>query len=387
MRPTLRAARSIFLAFGLGISSWAPMVPFAKDRLEFDDAQLGLMLLLAGVGSLGTMPLAGWLIHRYGTRVVALLSAFVVTLLLPLLALGDTPFLLSSTLFLFGAATGILNVSINAQAVAIETKSRSHVMSGLHCYFSAGGLLGALIVSTLLECGLPLPLCASCISVLMLILVTTQGKHLLPHEKEMGGTKKSNQRVFAFPGFNVLFLGVLCFMAFMSERSMLDWSAEFLRSSLNYTTVSGGIGYALFSIGMVLGRLFGDRLIERFNLFRIFQGGSFLAACGFALVISGLFPYAELIGFGFIGFGCSNIVPILFSATGRLTSISPSVALSAVTTIAYVGALFGPALIGFIAEATTLSVAFAFLALSLIGVGVSGRAIIPVPVKEPIHAP
>ena len=118
---------------------------------------------------------------------------------------------------------------------------------------------------------------------------------------------------------------------------MLDWSAEFLRSSLHYEASLAGIGYALFSIAMACGRLTGDKLIQRFGIFAVFQAGSLIAASGFLVVVNAGWGYVELLGFCLIGIGAANVVPILFSASGRLPTTSPSYALTVVKWLAMWG--------------------------------------------------
>jgi predicted MFS family arabinose efflux permease len=378
MRKTNWAARFIFLAFGMAISSWAPMVPFAKERLEVDDAQLGAILLLFGLGALGTMPMTGWLIQRFGSRTLVLFSGCIAILLLPMLTIASTPLILSLILFLYGACTGALNVSINAQAVLIEQNSGRTLMSGLHCFFSLGGLLGALIISILLDQQLSLFISSLLVAIVICLLLVSQWRYLIPEAIKEKQTEASDI-FFAIPGIKVITLGMFCFLSFMAEGSMLDWSAEFLRTSRGYETSNAGLGYACFSIAMAFGRLMGDRLISRTSIFTVFQAGCFLAACGFMIEVFFSFSYSELWGFFLIGLGASNIVPILFSSSGRLPSISASYTLTIVTTLGYVGALIGPAFIGFLAQATTLSFAFASIALLLILVGSTGRLAIPAP--------
>jgi MFS family permease len=183
------------------------------------------------------------------------------------------------------------------------------------------------------------------------------------------------------PNKQVLYLGGLCFIAFMAEGSMLDWSAEYLHSNLDYEASLAGIGYALFSIAMAIGRFIGDRLIQRFGSMQIFQIGSLVAASGFLIVVNLNWGYLELLGFCLIGLGASNVVPILFSSSGRLPEISSNTALTTVTTCGYVGLLLGPALIGFLAQATNLSFALAAIAFLLIAIGTLGRAAIPATMK------
>jgi len=382
MKGTKRAARLHFLALGLCVSSWAPMVPIAKARLGLDDGMLGMMLLLFGLGALGAMPIAGSLVHYYGSRRITLISGICASLLLPFLAMAFSPLFLSLALFLFGIATGALNVSMNAQAVAIEAKESSSLMSGFHCLFSIGGLAAVSAISILLELKWPLSFSAGAVSLIIFLIFMLQGRYLLSWNEE-GGCRHEESKRFTLPGFNLIFLGAICFIAFMAEGSMLDWSAEFLRSSRAYHPSVAGIGYGLFSVTMAFGRLFGDFLVRKFNPMVVFQLGSFLAAMGFAIVVYLPVKHGELIGFSLIGLGASNIVPILFSTSGRMFPASPGFALTFVTTFGYVGGVLGPAFIGFLAQATNLSFSLASLSICLIVAGASGRFIFASPPREP----
>ena len=375
-----RATRLIFFAFGLGIASWAPMVPFVKTRLQANDAELGLILFASGIGALLSMPLAAFLVHKFGTRVMTLVWSMTVVMILPFLAVAGTSWTVSLVLFLFGISTGFWNVSINAHAVQVESQAPIPIMSGLHCFFSTGGLCGALLVSGLLEFGYSLLFCALTVSSIMFLIILLSWNHLLPHGKtaipQDDKSQISRTGGFSFPDIRVLLLGILCFVSFMTEGSMLDWSAEFLRSTLNYSASIAGIGFALFSTGMVIGRFTGDRIIQWKGALFLFQVGSFLAAIGLICVVSASFDRLELFGFFLIGLGASNIVPILFSASGRVASASSSLSLTIVTTFGYMGLLIGPAFIGFIAEATSLSIAFICISVLLTAVGLSGRSVL-----------
>lgn len=345
------------------------MIPFAKMRLGIDDAELGLILLVFGIGALITLPLTGWIVRQWGSRLIALLSTLAVITLLPLLAMASSVYSLSSTLFLFGFATSALNISINSQAVDVEARSRQPLMSSFHCLFSTGGLLGALLIGLFLELNLDLFLSASVISSIMLTIILFQWPYLIVEEKKVQIREKGT----GFSDYRIILLGVMCFIAFMAEGSMLDWSAEFLRSTLHYDPAYAGIGYALFSIFMALGRLTGDKLIGTWGIFTIFRTGSLISACGFLAVNYLQWGHAQLLGFCLIGFGSSNMVPILFSTSGKLGNSSSDYSLTIVTSIGYVGMLIGPAFIGFIAEMTNLTFAFAGIAFLLVGVGLTGR--------------
>lgn len=371
MKNSQFAVKLIFLAFGLGISSWAPMVPYIKDKFQLDDAQLGTILLAIGFGSLLVMPVAGWLIRYLGSKKMIVYGGFFFSILLPLLTIISTPFSLTFVLFLFGAACGIMNISINAQAVEIEAKSAQTLMSGFHCFFSLGGLFGALALSGLLELKLPLPLAALVIAFLIFFLLIKEKKNLLSDTLQ-----KSNQPTgtkYSFFSLNIFLLGMCCFISFMAEGSMLNWSAEFLHSSKEYPRTYAGIGYALFSIAMAFGRLMGDRIIAAFNKYFIFQTGCWTAGCGFLIIVYFNIWYSELLGFCLIGLGISNIVPILFSSAGKISNS----ALPLVTSLGYIGGLVGPGVIGFLAQFTSLSFALGSLSILVIAMGLCGRFAVP----------
>lgn len=373
-------ARFVFLAFGMGISSLAPLIPFIKTRHGLDEAQLGLLLLVFGIGALSTMPISGWLIQRFGNRLMTLISGLMVAITLPLLILPESTVLLAVILFIFGATTGAMNVSVNAQAVTIESTYDVPLMSGFHCVFSLGGLFGALSSMLFLKLDADFLTSTLITSSIIALLVLSQWKKLLPDIEHAENEAQDKPRSF-IPEKKVLFLGILCFIAFTAEGSMLDWSAEFLHSSLSYSESAVGIGYALFSIAMAFGRLVGNRMIKRFGIYTIFQMGSFMAATGFLLLVTVHVGYCELLGFMLIGLGASNLVPILFSFSGKLPNTPASYALTLVTTCGYGGILIGPIFVGFLAYATSLSVSFVVIAFFLIGVGIAGNSVLrPTPV-------
>ena len=173
----------------------------------------------------------------------------------------------------------------------------------------------------------------------------------------------------------MLLLGLLCFVSFMAEGSMLDWSAVFLRDFRGFAPSTAGIGYACFSVAMALGRLAGDRLIQRIGPVWAVRAGAGLAATGFALAACAPWPETSLVGFVLIGLGASNIVPVMFSAAGRLPGTSPAIAIAAVTMLGYAGLLSGPALIGFMSRLAGLPLALAVVSGLLLLVALSARIV------------
>lgn len=364
------STRLAFFIAGLGMAAWAPLVPFAKERIGLNDASLGLLLLCIGIGSMLAMPLTGILTAKWGCRAVILLAGAVLCMDLPLLVLMNTPATMAIALLIFGAAMGIIDVAMNIQAVIVEKASGRAMMSGFHGLFSVGGIVGAGGVSALLWLGLtPFTSIIATIA-LMVILLLAANKNLL-----RGSGEPHEGPLFVVPRGWVMFIGFLCFVMFLAEGSMLDWSAVFLTTLRGMSPSQAGIGYAVFAIAMTLGRLNGDRIVNGLGRYKVLLGGSLCAAFGIIIAISIDSSVAAIIGFMFVGFGASNVVPILFTAAGNQTIMPANLAVASITTIGYAGILAGPAVIGFIAQLSHLSVAFGCVALLLLTVAASAKAV------------
>lgn len=372
------ATRVGFLIAGLGMSVWAPLVPYAVLRIGMDDATLGLLLLCLGIGSICAMPMTGSLAERFGCRAVIICAAIFIMLCLPLLATVPSIMTLGIMLFIFGASVGTIDVAINIQAVLVEKASGKPMMSGFHGLYSLGCIIGAGGVSLLLTLGIA-TLTTTLASVACIILLLLFGaRHMLPYANVMDANQGHQEKspIFILPRGKVAFIGILCFICFLVEGAILDWSAVFLTTVKNFATAEGGIGFTLFAFTMTFGRLTGDLIVKTFGNFKVLLAGSLTTATGLALVVYGANDLITLVGFALIGLGASNIVPILFSAAGNQSQMSTNLAITAVTTMGYLGILAGPALIGFISHAISLSFAFSAIAVLMLVITGSARYIV-----------
>nr|WP_068889929.1 MFS transporter [Pedobacter panaciterrae] len=372
-----RATKAIFLVCGLGVSSWAPMVPYAKERLQLNDASLGLLLLLLGTGAISMMPVSGILSNRYGSRIVMLLSAIVMALTLPLLLIMNNVIWMGVVLFIFGSAVGTVDVAMNSHGVHVQNRFGKPIMSSLHGLFSVGGLLGSLGLGFLMKLGLEPITAAISIAVLLIIIVSWKYSDLFNLETERAAIQdfssddqNNNSRSFSWLTGSVLFLGAMCFAVFLAEGSMLDWSAVFLTENRKIDEELAGVGYAAFSIAMATMRLLGDKLVTHLDGSKVVIGGSLIGAAGIFLVILTPWLVTALLGFILLGLGAANIVPVFISEGGRLKNVSASVSIPAITTIGYAGQLAGPAMLGFIAHQYSLPIALGFSGFLLILVAI-----------------
>ncbi|OWO79926.1 MFS transporter [Photorhabdus luminescens] len=357
VKQPIMATRAAFFIAGFSLASWAPLIPLAKERLQLDNGAMGLLMLAFGIGSFIMMPMAGMLAARFGCRQIFTLCALIVLVMLPGLSVLPTPLTLACALFIFGAGIGAMDVVVNIHAVMVEKMARRPIMSGFHALFSLGGIAGAGSVSALLSVGIS-PLQVMAMAVLLIILLLLPVWNGLLNEAEAGNTP-----FFAVPHGIVILLGFLCFVAYIMEGSMLDWSGILLTSVHNISSHQAGIGYTLFAIAMASGRFLGDKIIALYGHRRVFISSALLATSGFILIYSASTAIMLGLSFLMIGAGLSNIAPMLFTASGQQKIMPDSLAVAAVSTMGYSGILLGPALIGGLAYIVTLHGAFACIAL------------------------
>lgn len=354
------STRIIFFIAGFATAAWAALVPYVKLNTGANDATLGLLLLCFGGGALIAMPVTGALAAKFGCRKLMVVSTIAFSLLLPILpSLSQISFLVVG-LFLFGVFIGLTDCAMNVQAVIVEKSSDKPIMSGFHGFYSIGGIAGAGSMSAILILGVPTVFAAMIISAIGLVLLTISYNGFLNYANVSSGP------LIAVPKGIVLVIGIVCFAVFLSEGAVLDWGAVFLIEHHGLNETLGALGFAAFATTMTIGRLTGDRIVMRVGSARVVFLGAFLACFGFIIaVISPYLPLA-IAGFALVGAGCSNIVPVMFSAIGKQNTMPEALAVPAVSTLGYLGILAGPAAIGFVAFQFSLATALLIISVLLV---------------------
>ena len=344
-------------------------MPEVKLRLGLDDATLGLMMLGHGAGAFAASPLVGLAIGRFGCRPVMLAAGLVACLILPALTLLPGLVAMAAALVLFGAMIATVDVAMNAQAVIVEQAAGGPMMSGFHGLFSCGGLVGSALMSLLLhEAATPLT-ATLVIAAAAALTLLSQAPGMLPRAAPPPASPRQ------LPHGRLALIGALCFISFMAEGAVLDWSAVLLRFDLGATAGLAGAGYAAFSLAMTVGRLSGDALQRRVAPATVLRLGAVLATGGFLLLTALPFVATALAGCALIGLGLANMVPALFSAAARTPGMTPGAAISAASALGYIGLLAGPGLIGVVANATSLPFALAGLGILVVSVAVAARTV------------
>lgn len=354
-----RAVGAIFFINGAVIASWVPHIPALKERHAIDDGELGLVLLAMAAGAVLALPVAGWLVGRMGSRPVTSVAATALCLALPLPVLSPNVPLLSLALVLLGACNATLDVAMNAQAVAVERRYRRAIMSSFHGLFSLGGLAGASAAGLAMAIGVPGALHVIGTAIVCAVAVGCCLPWLVPSV----APSIVSGRVFARPTGVLLRLGVLAFCGLLAEGAIGDWSAVYLRDTLRGGAAIAAAGFAAFSLCMAGGRFAGDRMVALFGPRSVLRASSALAAIGLAVALVVGDPVSGVVGCGMVGLGISNVIPILFSAAGRVPGVQDGTALAAVATTGYFGLLAGPPLIGLAAELSGLRVALGIVSV------------------------
>ncbi len=357
--------RLVFGMAGIGTSVWAIIIPAAKIRFQLDDATLGAILFIGGTGGLLAMPLAGVAIARWGSRRVLSMTGVGVAGLLPALTLVPNTLGFTVCLFLYGWVFGMLETSMNAQGAVVERRSGRLRMSGFHACFSLGGLGVALASAGLLRLGLTPAGCAG-VSAAVILLILTQTGQLIGK----AGDTRPEGRHWAWPNRAALVLGACCFACFMTEGAATDWSTIFLHFSRGLSFAAATLGYAAFAVSMTIARLFGDAVATRLGQPWLMRLGTLLALLGFGLIIFVPRGAVDVLGFGLVGLGTGNIIPLVFSAAARVPGMQAHQAVPVVVGLGYAGFLVGPVMIGLVANhlglGTALGVDAALLAATLL---------------------
>jgi predicted MFS family arabinose efflux permease len=376
-RPASRlATRLAFLVAGFGVACWAPLVPFAKQRLAVDDATLGLLLFCIGIGSVVAMQFTGALSTRYGPKPAIVAGGLGITVILPFLSAVTTLPVVAVALLGFGASLGSLDVAMNIHAVQVERAANRPLMSGFHALFSIGGFGGSALMTLLLSSHVP-PLASTlCCAAIMLVAVLVAWPCLLT------GAQGSKGPLLVMPRGIVLLIAGVAAAAFLVEGALLQWSALLITSTGLASPAKGGVGYMIFAVAMTVGRLTGDAVTARIGDRATLFGSGILAVGGFVVLLTAPIVALAMAGFLLIGLGASNIVPVLFRTAGSQTVMPPALAISAMTTAGYAGVLAGPAAMGFVSKAVGLHNAFWMLAAMLCLVPLTARLVAAGPASK-----
>ncbi|MFI6701337.1 MFS transporter [Streptomyces sp. NPDC050509] len=370
LRRARIAIAVVFCVHGAVTGSFATRVPWIQEHTGLSAGQLGLALAFPAIGSVSAMPVAGAISHRFGARnaLRGLLALWTLALILP--SLAPNLVTLCAALFVYGAASGMSDVVMNAVGLETEARLDRSIISSLHGMWSAGALIGSAAGALAAHLGAD----ARLHHLLAALVLTVLGLIACQSVLDVRSAPEAEAPPrFALPPRSALLIGVVGFCAVFAEGASLDWSAVYLRDVLDTSPGMAAASTTAFALTMAITRLCGDRMIDRFGAVRTVRTGGVLAAAGGLLVVVAPDPLVAMAGFGLLGLGVAVVVPLAFAAAGR-SGPNPSQAIAGVATITYTSGLIAPSAIGAVADATSLVTSFGLVTVLacglIIGAGV-----------------
>lgn len=362
------AVSFFFVSGGSSLALWAVHIPLIEARVGISYQTLGLLLMLSGLGGFFAMQLFGWIIDHVGARSATRLGGVIVGLSLFGPAFAPDPFWLGLAIFGIGFGLSGIDVPMNAAALQVEKANDKAIFTFFHLFWSVGGLLGAgvgfLTISLGFDQTQTLPVAGVLLSTIGLFIASW----LLPDQAvannqdkvENKATSKANRRVFAF----VILAGLMAASGAIIEGVAQDWSALYLRDFQNVSAALAAWGLAAFNTGMIIGRIFIDRIVEVKGRNFVIRNGSIFAAMAIGLQAFAPNYPLSLLAWGLLGLGISGVVPQIFAAAGEIGEASHSGRnMAKVVGITYIGGLAGPSIIGILTGILPLNFAIGWGAI------------------------
>ncbi|RPA70339.1 MFS transporter [Cyclobacteriaceae bacterium YHN15] len=360
------ALGSLFFIAGLCFASWAARIPDIQMKFNLSEAQLGTLLLGLPIGSMIALPLAGWAVHRFGSRTLIIISGIGYMFFLPLIGFSQSIWMLLPVIVVFGMIGNMMNISLNTQALALEDKYGKNILASLHGLWSLAGFTGAGIGAAMIYFQV-LPKFHYLFIALIVLAVISLVQKLLVNEERTGG---GGSLILRKPDNLLLRIGIIAFLGMLCEGCMFDWSGVYFKKIVEIEAGLVALGYVTFMGAMASARFISDRLNNRFGRLKILRLSGVFIFTGLLMSVLFPFPITATVGFLLVGLGVASIIPISYSIAGRSKLYPPGIALALVSTISFFGFLIGPPLIGFIAEILDLKVSFALVALAGLGIAI-----------------
>lgn len=346
------ALSSYFFLSGLCFSTWASRIPTIKAIFNLTEGDLGNLLMIMPASAIIGIPLSGWLVAKYDSRIPLQFASVLFLLSLFSIGWGFSLVGLVISLVVFSIALRIINVAINTQSLSIQEKFEKRIMGKFHGVWSIGGIAGVLFSTIMIKYEVSIFWHFLMIMLFGLSIIIGMFPFLIKNDK----AKTSNPFKFQKPSKYISLLGFIVFFAAVCEGGMYDWNGVYLKEIVNQEVFT--YGYLLFMVCMTISRLTIDNLMSRFGMQKLFITSSVLIVSGVLLAI--LFPFLVpvLIGFCMVGFGVSGLFPMTFILAGKAKKYSVPIVISIISTYSTVGMFLGPPIIGYLASAFGLQKAF-----------------------------
>ena len=354
------AVFATFLLNGVNFASWASRLPAVRDELGMSPEQLGLLLLVASLGSLASLPLSGLVVQRLGARRTIIVFAAVNATGLALASVGvglGSLWLVAPSLVLFGIGTGVWDAAMNLEGAAVEQRLGRAIMPRFHAGFSFGTMLGAALGAAAAGLHVPVPVHLPVVLGLSMLGVVVGARWFLP-EAETDAAAHADAdaapaaRGGAFRAWlepRTVLIGFVVMAAALTEGAANDWVSLAVVDGFSTSHATGAIAFGVFVTAMTGMRLLGTGLLDRFGRVPVLRLSAGLALVG--LLVFGLVDSLAIAMVGIVvwGMGAALGFPVGMSAASDDPARAPA-RVAVVATIGYSAFLAGPPLLGLLAE-------------------------------------
>ncbi|HET7179519.1 MAG TPA: MFS transporter [Chryseosolibacter sp.] len=347
-----------FFLSGFCFSSWTSRIPTIKTLFDYNEAELGTILLFMPVSSLIGLPFSGWLVSRYDSRLPLATGFFMLSLAIVCIGFAPNTILLVASMCLLSLSFRILSISLNTQAITLQKIFQKKINGSFHGLWSSGGIAGVGLTTFLVGFDIPMNIHLLIVGVIT-FLTTLYGKQFLLR-KDRAAT--GNRLALGKPDPYIVYLGLIVFFAAICEGGMFDWSGVYFKEVVGVEIFTWG--YLFFMICMALSRFASDSIVEAFGMPRTYIASACFIIAGIALAVLRPDFWTSLFGFSLVGLGTASIVPMTYTMAGHSSKYSPGMAISLIATYSIVGMLVGPPLIGYVAHASSLRISFVLFAFS-----------------------
>lgn len=351
-----------FFSGGSALALWAVHIPLIQQTVGVEYSRLGLLLMLSGIGGYFAMQFAGWAIDHIGAKTTTRLGGITVGLALLGPAFSQTELALGLSILGIGFGLAGIDVPMNAAALQVEKANKKAIFTFFHLFWSVGGLAGAGLGYLTISLGFIQSQTLPTYGITLALIGLVIANWLLPNEPVANRddkalnkvAAKANRRVLGF----VILAGLMSASGAIIEGVAQDWSALYLKDIQQMSVALAAWGLAAFNIGMILGRIFIDRIVEQKGRGFIIRWGSLASAI--AIGLQAFAPNFEisLVFWFLLGLGISGVVPQLFAEAGEIGEASYSGRnMAKVVGITYIGGLAGPSIIGLLTNWLPLDLA------------------------------
>lgn len=348
-----------FFISGFGYSSWASRIPTVQQQLHLNEAQLGTLLFALPIGLMLTMPITGRLLSRYTSRSIMLFGALMFNIVLAFLGLATQAWQFAIILFGFGSARNLLNLSVNAQSVGVQSLYTKSVITTFHGIWSLAGFAGAAVGYLMVSLNIGLFYHLGGISVLL----CAASVYFYPYTFYQKPKPVERKPFLILPDKHMLKFAIISFACMACENTMYDWSAIYFEKAVHAGKATSTAAFVAYMIAMTSGRFMGDKMVARTGIKTLLNYSGWFIFAGLLTAVLLPYPIPAGLGFMLVGLGVSCVVPLVFSIAGKSATLSSGAAIASISTIGYFGFLLVPPFVGYIAQAAGIRWSFGIIAL------------------------